>query len=38
MEKLCEKKKQQRSSMMPLCRRLEEILWKSFMREKRQVF
>src|SRR5947208_1749317 len=31
MEKLCEKKNQRRSSMMPLSKRLEEIFWKSYM-------
>jgi hypothetical protein len=38
LEKLCEKKKQQRSSAMALSRRLEEILWKSYMRGTRKVF
>jgi hypothetical protein len=37
MEKLCEKQKQHRSSMMPLLRPLEEIILKSFLREKRKV-
>jgi hypothetical protein len=31
-------KEQHRSSMMSLPRQLEEILWKSYMREKRKVF
>jgi hypothetical protein len=38
MEKVCEKKKQHRSATMPLLRLLEEILSKSYLREKRKVF
>jgi len=37
LEKFCEQRKQQRSPKMPLFRRLEELLWKSAVRETRNV-